>query len=245
MMRQSTPLICLLEDDDSMRFLLSSYLEKSGFRVIASATSTDFFAAFEQQKPDCILLDLNLPDEDGLVVLRKIRYYSNLPLFIISSRSGEQDRLAGIELGADDYIIKPFHPRELIAKIQNILQRNANSARHGGTPVNMPANIIQFDGFVLDFAQRRLTTTQGEWVLLTRGEFNCLATIVKAQGAVVQREQLKDAISRRQEPPQDRTVDSIICRLRQKMEQAGQGGALIITVSGYGYQLDPHALQQP
>ncbi|MBF0399335.1 MAG: response regulator transcription factor [Magnetococcales bacterium] len=243
-MHQSTPLICLLEDDDSMRFLMSSYLEKSGFRVIACATSTDFFAAFEQKKPDCVLLDLNLPDEDGLVVLRKIRHYSNLPLFVISSRSGEQDRLAGIELGADDYIIKPFHPRELIAKIQNILHRNAKSASQGSTLVDMPAAIIPFEGFVLDFAQRRLTTARGEWVVLTRGEFNCLATIIKARGAVVSREQLKDAISRRQDPPQNRTVDSIICRLRQKMEQAGQGGTLIMTVSGYGYQLNPNALQK-
>ncbi|MBF0137663.1 MAG: response regulator transcription factor [Magnetococcales bacterium] len=242
-MRRTTPLIGLLEDDASMRFLMSSYLEKSGYRVFTCATTTEFLAAFAKEKPDCILLDLNLPDEDGLVVVRKIRYHSNLPLFIVSSRNSEQDRVAGIELGADDYITKPFHPRELVARIHNILQRNARFSAPGNRVSEANSGVIHFRGFSLDLEKRRLETEQGDQIILTRGEFNCLATLVKARGAVVTREQLKDAISPRQEPPQDRTVDSIVCRLRQKMHPENKKANLIATVSGYGYQMDPCALQ--
>ncbi|MEO5362645.1 MAG: response regulator transcription factor [Magnetococcus sp. DMHC-8] len=238
-----TPLICLLEDDASMRFLMSSYLEKSGFRVMAYGTSAAFFAAFDKKRPDCVLLDLNLPDEDGLVVLRKIRYHSDIPLFIVSSRGGEQDRLAGIELGADDYVIKPFHPRELIARIHNILHRNARFALRGHQTPAVAVTVRRFAGFVLDLDRRRLETEQGVRVVLTRGEFNCLATLVRAQGVVVTREQLKDAVSRRQEPPQDRTVDALVCRIRRKLAAAGGTGQSILTVPGYGYQLECQLLQ--
>ncbi|MBF0154525.1 MAG: response regulator transcription factor [Magnetococcales bacterium] len=243
-MRRSIPLIGLLEDDPSMRFLLSSYLEKSGFQVFACGTAVEFFSFFEKESPDCILLDLNLPDEDGLVVVRKIRYHSDLPLFIVSSRSDDQDRLAGLELGADDYITKPFHPRELAARIHNILQRNAKLSSLANRVPEITSAIIPLRGWILDLDKRRLESTQGGRVVLTGGEFNALATLARAKGAVVTRDQLKDAISRRQEPPQDRTVDAIICRLRKKLAPYGKETPIVLTIPGYGYQIDPQLFSE-
>ncbi|MBF0625629.1 MAG: response regulator transcription factor [Magnetococcales bacterium] len=239
-MPRPPPLLSLLEDDPSLRFLMSSYLEKSGFRVQASGTAEAFFAAFDREPPDCLLLDLNLPDEDGLVVVRKLRYHSSVPLIIVSSRGGEQDRLAGIELGADDYVTKPFHPRELAARIRNLLLR---SSRQGtGGPEPSPA-VIRLRGWVLDLDQRRLEIAAGEPIPLTRGEFDCLATLVRARGAVVTRQRLKDAVTRRQDPPGDRTVDALVCRLRRKLRPAAAKASPILTVPGHGYQIDPSVLE--
>ncbi|MBF0213689.1 MAG: response regulator transcription factor [Magnetococcales bacterium] len=237
-MSSALPLIGLLEDDASMRLLMTSYLEKSGFRVFACDTATTFLATFEREHPDCILLDLSLPDEDGLVVVRKIRYHSDLPLFIVSARHSEQDRLAGLELGADDYITKPFHPRELVARIHNRLQRQTRIRPNPDTPTGGGDSSLHFRGFTLDLGRRILTNRQGSRIELTRGEFNALATLVRAKGNVVSRDQLKDAVSRRLDPPNDHGVNAIICRLRRKLDPWNQEMPLIRTVSGFGYQLD-------
>lgn len=250
-MAQSSPLIGLLEDDPSMRFLMRSYLEKSGFRVQASATAVDFFVAFERERPDCLLIDLGLPDEDGLVVVRKIRYLSDLPLFIVSARQDERDRLAGIELGADDYITKPFHPRELVARIHNQLRRHAGTNAPTWQPAAPETDgssswsagaTPRFFGFTLDPGKRSLTNHHGQPVTLTRGEFDALATLLRAGGNVVTRERLKDAISRRPDPPSDRGINAVICRIRRKLDPLGKWPALILTVPGHGYRLNDQLL---
>ncbi|MBF0263287.1 MAG: response regulator transcription factor, partial [Magnetococcales bacterium] len=157
----------------------------------------------------------------------------------------------GIELGADDYITKPFHPRELVARIHNQLRRRAGAnaptrqpvAQAWDGPSPWPASATaRFFGFTLDPGKRSLTNPLGQPVTLTRGEFNALATLLRAGGNVVSREHLKDAISRRPDPPSDRGIDAVICRIRRKLDPLGQWPALILTVPGHGYRLDDQLL---
>ncbi|MBF0110840.1 MAG: response regulator transcription factor [Magnetococcales bacterium] len=237
----NTPMahVHLLEDDPSMRFLLGSYLEKSGFRVSTAANAGDFFAALARRMPDCVLLDLGLPDEDGLVVARKLRQRSDVPMIIVTSRQEESDRLAGLEMGADDYVVKPFHPRELIARIHNLLQR---SVRRGGATnptASSESSWISLGELSIDFGKRRVVVRNDhQAIVLTPGEFDCLAALVLAKGDYVTRDQLKDAISNRDDPPDDRTVDSIICKIRRKIRKAGCRSEIVRTVRGHGYQID-------
>ncbi|MBF0370782.1 MAG: response regulator transcription factor [Magnetococcales bacterium] len=237
--KRPTPLIHLLDDDVSMQYLLTSFLEKSGFRVEAYSQAADFFQAFDKKQPDAVLLDLGLPDEDGLVVARKLRHHSNVPLMIVSARDEDQDRLVGLEIGADDYLTKPFKPRELVIRLENLLKRAQVS--QPGRPVlpGEATGAVRFGDFSMDLAKRRLVSAKSGTISLTRGEFDCLATLVKAGGDVVGRDRLKDAISHRGEPPGDRTVDSIICRIRRKTGTGRKGNGVVLTVSGYGYQLNP------
>ncbi|MBF0145572.1 MAG: response regulator transcription factor [Magnetococcales bacterium] len=234
--------VLLLEDDPSMRFLLGSYLEKSGFRVTTAANAADFFAACARHMPDCVLLDLGLPDEDGLVVARKIRQRSDVPMIIVTSRQEESDRLTGLELGADDYVVKPFHPRELIARIHNLLQRSSRRSATTDPVPSTPSSGVPFGELLIDFGKRQLVVIKDhQAIVLTPGEFDCLAALILAKGNFVTRDQLKDAISNREDPPDDRTVDSIICKIRRKIKQAGCRSDKIRTVRGHGYQIDSDA----
>lgn len=229
--------ILLVEDDMGMRFLLTSYLEKEGFQVSTAEDAEEFMNLFEQEGADLVLMDLNLPDEDGMDLMRRLRSRSEVPVIMVTSRDRDMDRIAGLELGADDYITKPFHPRELMARVRNVIKRSA-PARGGAAEGELQNDSLQrFHGFLLNHHMRTLNGPDGEDIPLTRGEFDLLTALAEARGRVLNRDQLIDAVSRRDDPPMDRTIDVLISRIRRKIEQNPKRPRYLLTKPGYGYLL--------
>jgi two-component system torCAD operon response regulator TorR len=224
--------ILLVEDDPSVRALLSAYLIKEGFEVSEAENARQFHSQFSRERIDLVLLDLNLPDEDGFVLARSLRQKSAVPMIMVTSREQTDDRIHGLEMGADDYVSKPFDPRELIARIRSLLRRSQT----GGMCVRA-ANSRTFADYVIDLDRHLLSRSDGRPVRLTRAEFDLLAALALADGRVLSRDQLIDAVSRRDEPPLDRTIDVIISRLRRKIEDDPRRPEILVTVPAYGYRL--------
>lgn len=212
-----------------MQSLLGVYLEQEGYDITGVLTGKDMFAALNKHPADLILLDLTLPDEDGLTLARQIRARSNVPIIIMTARKGMEDRLTGLGIGADDFLTKPFDPRELVLRVRNVLKRS-------GERQDETAETIDFDGWRLDLASRTLTAAGGDDVPLTGGEFNLLAALVKAPNRVLSRDHLLDAIARDDEPPSDRMIDVYVSRLRKKIEKSPKNPKYIVTVPGHGYK---------
>ena len=222
--------ILMVEDDESLRILVREYLEISGYAVEDVGTAADFSRLLTQKTFDLILLDLNLPDEDGMALLHKLRADSRIPLFVISGRMDDPTRLEALETGADDYILKPLRVRELVLRIRNFF------ARHGdGLAQAAPASQACFAGFTLDLAKHRLYRGAGEKVI-SRGEFNLLSTLVQARGGLVSRKELLGAIGGDSREVNPETLTVLIYRLRKKLEPVSDG-KIIVTVPGVGYRL--------
>lgn len=235
-MKHQSPNILILEDDLAQRALLSAYLEQDGFQVLETGSAAEFYVTLKRHPVDMILMDLNLPDTDGLELARELRKSSSVPLIMVTSRGGTMDRVAGLELGADDYITKPYHPRELVVRMHNLLRRNAANPFAVG-------HRYRLGGFILDIDCCCLTDEAGEEVGLSSGEFSLLTALVQASGRVLNREQLLEAIPNRDELPFDRTADVLISRLRRKIEVNSRKPELIETVKGYGYRLKSHIIK--
>lgn len=221
--------VLVVEDDDIMQTIVANFLGQEGYDITGVSTGKGMFAVFNEHSIDLILLDLNLPDEDGLSLARHVRARSSVPIIIITSRTDMDDRLAGLDIGADDFLTKPFDPRELVLRVRNVLRRTnkLDQASHKG---------IVFGDWIINIAARTLTTSVGEDMALTAGEFNILSALVQAAGRVLSRDNLLDAIIRDDKPPSDRMVDVFISRLRKKIEANTRKPAYIITVPGYGYK---------
>jgi len=181
-----------------------------------------------------ILLDLGLPDEDGLTLTRQIRARSSIPIIVITARRGREDRLAALELGADDYLTKPFDPEELVLRVHNILSRAQDGGGGGGGRVE--ANVIESGGWKIDGGARSVTSPGGQDITLTNAEFNLLAALAKAPNRVLSRDHLLDAVSRNDDAPSDRLIDVLISRVRKKIEDEPKKPKIIITVAGSGYK---------
>ena len=233
MNKRSTHIV-LVEDDAATSLLVSSYLEKAGYLVSVANSSAEFYSILVNGGIDLILLDLNLPDGDGMEIARRLRKDSDIPIIIVSVRDKDADRIAALELGVDDYLTKPFHPRELVARVRNLLHRVEKQI---GTTESEADGIYAFSGFTIDIQRRLVTNSQDQPVALTRGEFDLLASLVTAAGRVLSRDQLINAVSTRNEPPQERTIDVMISRLRNKLASDPTQPDLLITVPGKGYQL--------
>ncbi len=220
--------ILIVEDDPEIRALTRDYLERQGFRaeVAAGGAALDTRLAAGPE-PDLLVLDLMLPGEDGLSICRRIRARSRLPVLILTARGEEVDRIVGLELGADDYMAKPFNPRELVARIRAILRR-------AEAPPDKPARALMVGRFRVDLAARQVTGPEGP-VTLTGAEFDLLACFLARPGRVLSRERLMDWTRGREAGPYDRTIDVQVSRLRKKLE--GEGEALIATVRSAGYVL--------
>lgn len=222
--------ILLVEDETIMLSLLSTFLEKAGYRVTGATNAAEALASFEKSTPDLVLLDLGLPDEDGIVILRKIRTVSNAPVVVLSARTGNDQRTSALELGADDFINKGVDPQELLLRLRNIL----GSASVPGTP---DRHVVTFAGWRLDLESRELHNPAGEEVRLTPSEFQMLAALGRNSGSVVRRGALVDAVSGVEHGPTERSLDTYINRLRRKIERDPKNPDIIVTLKGVGYRL--------
>lgn len=220
----------VVEDDPVGRQTLSAYLRKEGHRVSEAANGEEVRRAFARGDIDVVLLDINLPGEDGLSLLRELRRQSEVGVIMVTGRQDEVDRIVALELGADDYVTKPYNMRELLPRAKNLARRVA--AARAQSPDEARKS---FDGWTLDIPHWTLTSPSGEEIRLTRAEFELLATLVVNRGRVLTRDGLLDHISHRERDPFDRTIDVLIGRLRRKIEDDPSRPRRIITVHGVGY----------
>ena len=222
--------ILVVDDDQKTRLLLKTYLEKNQFAVLLAHDGASFLAEFERHGAELSLaiIDVMLPDSDGFALCRAVRARSNLPIIMLTASSDETDRVVGLELGADDYIAKPFSPRELLARIKAILRR-------AGPEPAAAARYYRFDDFRLDSVERKVVDGQGREVPLTGLDFQLLKIFVEHPGRVLDRDALCEQTRGRDAGPLDRSLDVQISRLRQRLGDDGKQPRLIKTVRGAGY----------
>ena len=232
----ASPHLLVVDDDKEIRELLARFLTKNGFRVTAARDGVEMAGALAEWRIDLVVLDLMLPGEDGLTLCRKLRATSTIPVIMLTAKGEEVDRIVGLEVGADDYLPKPFNPRELLARIRAILRRAGEAALKPVAP-GAARGSYRFAGFVLDPAARRLTGADGAEVALTAGEYDLLLALVERAGRVLNRDQILDLTRGRVAGPFDRGVDIQISRLRHKIEEDPTKPVLIKTVRGGGYVL--------
>jgi two-component system torCAD operon response regulator TorR len=225
--------VLIVEDEPVTRAKLAAYLTGEGFQVSEAADAKDMKAIVSRTVPDVVLLDINLPDESGLILARELRAKSSVGIILVTSRQDETDRIVGLEIGADDYITKPFNPRELAVRVRNLQRRVAPSmaAERSATGIH------NFAGWRLDCDARQLTSPTGELVRLTRGEFDVLAALARNAGRALTRDQLLDLTQHDGEAVIDRTIDVLVGRLRRKIEADSRHPSIILTVHGVGYRL--------
>ncbi len=222
--------ILVVEDEPQISALVRDYLEHAGFAVVSARDGEGAIALVRRQKPDAIVLDLGLPGIDGLDVVRAVRRDSAVPIVVLTARGDETDRVTGLELGADDYVVKPFSPKELIARVRAVLRRTEAAAR--------PAERLGVGPLVLDVARHRVTVG-GRAVSLTPTEFELLATMAREPGRVFTRGQLLDAVHGFSLETYERAIDGHIKNVRRKLEAADPAGAsLVRTVHGVGYAIE-------
>jgi two-component system, OmpR family, response regulator len=223
--------ILIVDDHADIREMVQSYLEEEGFKVSAANDGEAMRRVMAQSSVDLVLLDLILPGEDGLTLARKLRLDSNVGIIILTGRGDTVDRIIGLEMGADDYLPKPFHLRELLARVKSVLRRA--SAREQ-SPQDRPSS-ARFNGWQLDLTARELTSPRGDLVRLTTGEFDLLAAFVSNANQVLSRDRLLDLARNREAGPFDRTIDVQVGRLRRKLDDDPHQPGLIKTVRGSGY----------
>ena len=227
--------LLLADDDSQFGLVLKAYLEQQDFEVTYCINASDTMQQLQSSNFDLLILDLTLPDEDGLCLLRKLHYQQHIPVIIISGRSTDEDRIVGLELGADDYIVKPFSPRELTLRIEKRLSLNA------APQVAKNPSKIKVGPWLLDLEGHDVTHESGEHVELTSREFMILKTLASNPRKVMSREQLIDACMSSQAPESNRAVDILISRIRGKLETDPKHPEFLLTVKGFGYKLLPDA----
>ena len=228
------PHILVIDDDREIRDLLARFLERHRFRVTAVREAREARRAWPNGHFHLVVLDLMLPGESGLDLARWLRSQSDVPIVMLTAMGEETDRIIGLELGADDYVSKPFNPRELLARIRAVLRRAGEPAERRG---DAQAKQIRFAGWILDQTRRRLLNPDNVEVPLTGGEYDLLVALVERANRVLTRDMLLDLLRGRQAGPFDRAIDVAISRLRRKLEDDGRHAQLIKTVRGGGYVL--------
>jgi len=231
----ATPHILVIDDDPIIRDLVVDYLSKNDLRVSAGASGREMFEVIDREAIDLVLLDLKLPGEDGMQLARILRERATIPIILLTGRNEEADRVMGLELGADDYVTKPFSPRELLARVRAVLRRYQLQATLPERDNTRRA--FRFAGWELNLRTRRLLSPEGACVELSNGEFSLLSALCRAPRRVLTREQLLSMSRLHEAEVYDRTIDVQIRRLRTKIERDTANPALIVTVRGAGYQL--------
>ncbi len=223
--------LLVVDDDAELRELAQAYLRQQGFDVETVADGARMDAALGARTFDLIILDLMLPGEDGLSIAKRLKGQLNIPIIIVSAQGEDVDRIVGLEIGADDYIAKPFNPRELLARIRAVLRRAQNRAAE-------PEAVTRFGPFELDTNAHRLTR-DGKSVALTSGEFDLLVILVAHPNRVLDRDRLLDLLTGAERSPFDRSIDVRVTRLRGKIEQNPSEPVYIKTIWGKGYMFCP------
>lgn len=231
---ETTPHLLVVDDDREIRDLLGRFLEKNRMRVTAVRDAKEARRAWTGGHYQLVVLDLMLPGESGLEFARWLRSQSDVPIVMLTAMGEETDRIIGLELGADDYLAKPFNPRELLARIRAVMRRAGEQTDHRRDP---GVRGFRFGGWVLEPARRRLLNPDGVEVPLTGGEYDLLVALVERANRVLTRDMLLDLLRGRQAGPFDRAIDVAVSRLRRKLEDDGRNAQLIKTVRGGGYVL--------
>jgi two-component system, OmpR family, response regulator len=226
------PHVLIVDDDREIRGLLAQYLEKHDFRTTAVADGKEMRRVLERSHVDLLVLDLMLPGEDGLSLCRGLRNRSQLPIIMLTARGEDVDRIIGLELGADDYVAKPFNPRELLGRIKAVLRRSAHAPRD---PSPGSVRGFSFGGWRLDTVTRTLTHSEGRELALSGAEYRLLAVLLGAGNRVLTRAQLTELLRGRDADPFDRSIDVRVSRLRQILGDDARAPQIIKTVYGEGY----------
>jgi two-component system OmpR family response regulator len=225
--------IAVVEDDREIRAMVVDLLKREGFTVLGCGTTAEFDQLHARQRIDLAILDVMLPGEDGLSLCRRLRTKGEVPVMMVTAKGDDIDRIVGLEIGADDYLPKPFNPRELVARARAILRRTRDAQRVISV---LPVERYRFGGWMIDVGSRSVTDRAGEELDLTAGEFDLLLCLVTHPQRVLNRDQLLDWTRGRSAAAFDRAVDVQLSRLRRKLAVRPGGEALIKTVRGGGYQ---------
>lgn len=228
--------ILVVDDDEDITALLSQYLQRYDFRVHVAHDGASMHAQLSAHTIDLVVMDVMLPGVDGLTLARLLRQQSQLPIIMLTARAESYDCVLGLELGADDYMGKPFEPRELVARIHSVLRRHA-----GSQPDARQANSVRFDGWTLHRLERQVVDPHGTVVPLSYAEYRLLGTLLESPRRVFNRDQLMEQARGRAHDSLDRSVDLLVSRLRSKLGE--EGPQLIKTVRGAGYMLDARQVQ--
>jgi two-component system OmpR family response regulator len=228
---EAQPSILIVDDDREIRTLLADFLEANGYRSRAVPDGAGMWGALESGKTDLVVLDLTLPGDDGLTLCRTLRAKSTLPVIMLTARGAALDRIVGLEMGADDYLAKPFEPRELLARIRNVLRRSQGP--------HLPRNAarIRFGQWILDVQARHLIDEAGTIVALSGSEFRLLSVFLERPNRILNRDQLLDLTHGRDADSFERSIDLQVSRLRQRLRDDARASALIKTVRSEGYVL--------
>ncbi len=227
-----TKTVLLVDDEDRVRRILARYLAREGFTVLEAGDGAGMREHIAGGKVDLVILDLMLPDVDGITLARELRSASSVPIIMLTAKVDTIDRVVGLEVGADDYITKPFDQRELLARVRSVLRRAAGDA---GDPD--AGTSARFAGWHLDLVAQELHAPGGDSVHLTSAQFQLLASLVRRANRVMSREEILAEVAGRNWHPLDRSVDVLVGKLRRKLEPGADAPALIKTVRGVGYKL--------
>ncbi len=240
-MPDTAPINLLLVDDEAvLREPLADYLSAQGFVVRQAASAAEARSLLREARSDLVLLDIMMPGEDGLSFCRHLIETQSIPTILLTARGEATDRIVGLEIGADDYVVKPFEPRELVARIRSVLRR----AGRGATDV-AENEVFLFEGWTLDPLKRRLIDAEGAIVAISSAEFRLLVAFLEHPRQVLDRDRLLDMVQGREAHLFDRAVDNQVSRLRRKIEVDSRSPQLIQTVWGGGYMLTTDVLRQP
>ena len=238
---KGTPHILVVDDHREIRELVARFLGNHGMRVTTAPDGRAMRRIIEDHRIDLVVLDLMMPGEDGLTICRDLRAKSSLPVIMLTAMGEETDRIIGLEMGADDYIAKPFNPRELMARIKAVLRRVQTLPESESPP---DQTVLYFERWSFNTAKRHLESQDGVVVPLSTGEFNLLMTFVRHPGHVLNRDQLIDLMHGRDSTPFDRSIDTQVSRLRKKIEVDPKNPEIIKTVWGGGYVFTPSVNNQ-
>lgn len=228
------PAILIVEDETASLNLLASYFETENYMVYKAADSDAAEAILSAKVVDVVLLDIRIPGKDGLALTREIRSNSNTGIILVTQRKDDIDKIVGLEMGADDYVTKPYNPRELLVRVKNLLIR-LKSASTLDTAVIKDSKEVKFDGWTMQLGRRQLIADDGRTEQLTEGEFKLLSTLIKNAGSVLNRDQIMNRMDRRDWFPTDRTIDVLIARVRKKLGDDRTHPKYIDTARGTGY----------
>lgn len=228
-------IILIVDDEPDVRTLLRTALEAEGFSVFEAADGQQALALAERVEVSLVTLDLKLRGEDGLKVARELRARRNVPIVMITGKGDAIDRVVGLELGADDYIPKPFLMREVIARVRAVLRRYSGGIEPAAAEMSPDGQRYGFDGWAVDLLRREVRDPSGALRDLTTAEFNLLALFVQKPGRVLSRDEIMDLLKGHDWTPMDRSIDALVARLRKKLEPDSERPALVKTVRGVGY----------
>ncbi|MFG0765235.1 MULTISPECIES: response regulator [Aeromonas] len=231
-MNQGSPHILVVDDHSEIRDLLKRFLEQHGMRVSCARDGKEMKRLLDEREFDLLVLDLMMPGEDGLTLCRELRVKSRLPIIMLTAMGEETDRIIGLEMGADDYLAKPFNPRELLARIKAVMRRTQVESQP--VPEALTRD-LRFDRWLLDINRRELVDEEGVGMSLSTAEFDLLKVFLERPQRVLSRDQLLDLARGREAVAFDRAIDTLVSRLRRKLERDPKNPELIKTIWGGGY----------